>query len=113
MSPKIHVQIFKIAHLYDLLIVEDDPYYFLTFDKPPASFLSMDVDGRVLRLDSMSKVMSAGIRIGFVTGPKPLIDRIALHLQVSSLQCSSLSQAIVFELLNSWGHNGFSNHAKK
>ena len=45
------------------------------------SFLSMDEDGRVLRFDSFSKVLSSGIRLGFMTGPKPLIDRILLHVQ--------------------------------
>lgn len=56
------------------------------------SFLSMDVEGRVIRFDSFSKVLSAGIRIGFVTGPKPLIRNIALHMQASILHASSLSQ---------------------
>lgn len=43
----------------------------------------MDVDGRVLRLDSMSKILSSGIRIGWATGPKALIERINLHTMVS------------------------------
>lgn len=56
------------------------------------SFLSMDVDGRVIRFDSLSKVLSSGIRLGFVTGPKPLLDPITYHMQVSVLHASSLSQ---------------------
>ena len=32
------------------------------------------------------------MRLGFVTGPKPLVERINLHMQVSVLQASSLSQ---------------------
>ena len=36
----------------------------------------MDSDARVLRFDSFSKVLSAGIRVGTVTGPSPLIDRL-------------------------------------
>ena len=43
------------------MIIEDDPYYFISFeDERPPSFLSLDVDGRVLRLDSFSKIISAG-----------------------------------------------------
>ncbi|XP_078533799.1 kynurenine/alpha-aminoadipate aminotransferase, mitochondrial-like isoform X3 [Lissotriton helveticus] len=54
--------IYQIAREYDFLIVEDDPYFYLQFTKPLApSFLSMDVDGRVLRADSMSKVISPGV----------------------------------------------------
>eukprot|EP00061_Rhincodon_typus_P014112 g40934.t1 len=50
----------KIARNYDLLIIEDDPYYFLQFEKPWApSFLSLDMDGRVVRTDSFSKILSS------------------------------------------------------
>uniref|UniRef100_A0A8C4PUH0 Aminoadipate aminotransferase n=1 Tax=Equus asinus asinus TaxID=83772 RepID=A0A8C4PUH0_EQUAS len=64
-------EIYELARKYDFLIIEDDPYYFLQFNKPwVPSFLSMDVDGRVIRADSFSKVLSSGLRIGFITGPK-------------------------------------------
>ena len=36
--------------------------------------------GRVLRFDSFSKIISAGIRIGFVTGPTTLVDAIDKHV---------------------------------
>ncbi|XP_077333331.1 kynurenine/alpha-aminoadipate aminotransferase, mitochondrial isoform X1 [Lithobates pipiens] len=105
------IEIYQIAREYDLIIVEDDPYYFLQFNKPWApSFLSMDVDGRVIRADSMSKVLSSGLRIGFLTGPKPLIERIILHMQVSTLQTSTFTQIITYQLLQKWGVEGFLEH---
>ncbi|KAG8504611.1 Kynurenine/alpha-aminoadipate aminotransferase, mitochondrial [Galemys pyrenaicus] len=83
----------QLARKYDFLIIEDDPYYFLQFNKPWApTFLSMDVDGRVIRADSFSKVLSSGLRIGFITGPKPFIERIILHTQVSSMHPSTFTQ---------------------
>merc|ERR1712213_307604 len=102
-------QIYQTASEYDLLILEDDPYYYLQFtngNRVP-SFYSMDVDGRVLRFDSFSKVLSSGLRLGFVTGPPTLIDRINLHIQASVLHASSLSQVIASELLQRWGLKGF------
>ncbi|KTF79131.1 hypothetical protein cypCar_00031258 [Cyprinus carpio] len=82
-----------LARKYDFLIIEDDPYYFLQFQKPWApTFLSMDVDGRVLRMDSFSKILSSGLRIGFVTGPKPLVDRVVLHIQASTMHTSTFTQ---------------------
>ena len=78
-------------------------------DRPP-SFLSLDTEGRVLRFDSFSKVLSSGIRLGFVTGPPPLIERINLHMQASVLHASSLSQVIAYELLSQWGIQGFMEH---
>jgi len=46
------------------------------------SFLSLDVDGRVVRFDSLSKVMSSGLRLGYVTGPRELLEPIGYHMQV-------------------------------
>lgn len=54
-------EIYSVCSEYDILILEDDPYYFLHFlDENPKSFLSMDVDGRVIRFDSFSKILSSG-----------------------------------------------------
>lgn len=80
-------KIYDIARKHDLIILEDDPYYFLQFGEPVPSYFSMDVDGRVLRFDSLSKIISSGVRIGWVTGPKPLVEKIVLHGQVSKLLC--------------------------
>ena len=70
------------------------------------SFLSMDVDGRVLRFDSFSKLLSSGLRVGFVTGPPALIERIEFHAQASVLHSSGVSQALVAGLFDSWGVAG-------
>lgn len=86
-------EIYEIARDFNLLIFEDDPYYFLQFEEQRTpSFLSLDVDGRVIRFDSLSKVLSSGIRIGYVTGPKALLEPIMFHMQVSVLHASSMSQ---------------------
>ena len=85
-----------------MLILEDDPYYYLQFlhgDRPP-SFLSLDTDGRVLRFDSFSKVLSSGLRLGFISGPQQLVERIQLHMQCSVLHASSMSQVVAHQLLN-------------
>lgn len=104
-------EVYELARQYDMLIIEDDPYYFLQFDKPWApTFLSMDVDGRIIRTDSFSKILSSGLRIGFVTGPKPLVDRVVLHIQASTMHTSTFTQLMVSQLLHSWGQEGFLQH---
>jgi hypothetical protein len=40
------------------------------------TFLSMDVDGRVIRVDSFSKIVAPGSRCGWITGPTPLVTQI-------------------------------------
>lgn len=70
----------------------------------------MDVDGRVLRFDSLSKILSAGLRLGWVTGPKELVDRINMHTMVTNLQVSGVAQALAATLLQKWGLEGFYKH---
>lgn len=107
-------EIYQIAKDFDLIIFEDDPYYFLQFDKERTpSFLSLDTDGRVIRFDSLSKVLSSGIRLGYVTGPRELVEPITYHMQVSVLHASSLSQVLVSELLKQWGQEGFLGHVDR
>lgn len=60
--------------------------------KQPASFLSMDTEGRVIRLDSFSKIMSAGIRLGAVTAHKDIIKHLVIQMENTILHASSLSQ---------------------
>ncbi|XP_037753458.1 kynurenine/alpha-aminoadipate aminotransferase, mitochondrial isoform X1 [Chelonia mydas] len=107
-------EIYQLARQYNFLVIEDDPYYFLQFDKPWApTFLSMDVDGRVIRTDSFSKILSSGLRIGFLTGPKPLIDRVILHIQVSTMHTSTFTQLMIAQLLQQWGEKGFLEHVDR
>ncbi|XP_054846278.1 kynurenine/alpha-aminoadipate aminotransferase, mitochondrial [Eublepharis macularius] len=107
-------EIYQLARQYDFLLIEDDPYYFLQFSKPWApTFLSMDIDGRVIRTDSFSKILSSGLRIGFLTGPKPLIDRVILHIQVSTMHTSTFTQLMISQLLQQWGHKGFFDHVDR
>ncbi|XP_028997727.1 kynurenine/alpha-aminoadipate aminotransferase, mitochondrial isoform X2 [Betta splendens] len=114
LTPERKQQVYELAQQYDMLIIEDDPYYFLQFNKPLApTFLSMDVDGRIIRTDSFSKILSSGLRIGFVTGPKPLVERVVLHIQASTMHTSTFTQLIVSQLLHSWGQEGFLQHIER
>ncbi|XP_043516488.1 kynurenine/alpha-aminoadipate aminotransferase, mitochondrial-like [Frieseomelitta varia] len=85
-------QIYELAETYNFLILEDDPYSFVHFlDKAPATFLELDTKGRVIRLDSISKVISPGLRLGVVTGHKEIIKRLTAHMETTSIHPSSLS----------------------
>ncbi|KAJ7253440.1 PLP-dependent transferase [Mycena rebaudengoi] len=66
--------------------------------------------GLVLRLDSLSKILSAGLRIGFATGPAPLLNALNAHTAISNLQTSSLSQMVTLRLLEGWAYEGFHRH---
>ncbi|XP_012262052.1 kynurenine/alpha-aminoadipate aminotransferase, mitochondrial-like [Athalia rosae] len=107
-------EIYRIACEYDFIILDDDPYHHMYFtDEAPKSFLSLDTEGRVIRLDSFSKVLSSGLRLGFITAASPLVASIELHMQSSHLHASTLSQVIAYKLLKIWGHEGLMNHFKR
>ena len=65
----------------------DDPYYYLYYsDEPrPLSYFCLELElpevGRVIRFDSLSKIVSAGLRMGFVSGPAPLLQAIDLYVR--------------------------------
>ncbi|VVC44502.1 Hypothetical protein CINCED_3A019470 [Cinara cedri] len=104
-------EIYRLACEHNMLILEDDPYYYLHFEKEdPVSFLSMDTEDRVLRSDSFSKIMSSGIRVGFMTGPTALLRRMELQVQTSTIHTSSVMQVMIYKLLSQWGKDGLTSH---
>jgi len=106
-------QIYEIASKYDLIILEDDPYYNLSFtDAPLRSFFSLDVDGRVLRFDSFSKILAGGLRLGWVTGPEALVEKMQQHTQAWSIHASGISQLIALNTLKLMGDAGLETHIK-
>jgi aromatic amino acid aminotransferase I len=121
--------LYAICQKHNVIIIEDEPYYFLQMqpytgpnspDVPPPSshqefldslvpsFLSMDTDGRVMRLDSFSKVISPGSRLGWITASQQLIDIYKRHADTSTQCPSGMAQLVLFKLLEDhWGHAGY------
>ncbi|MBT2727295.1 PLP-dependent aminotransferase family protein [Bacillus sp. ISL-75] len=94
-----------------LPIIEDDVYGDLWFENPPPNPLkSIDYQGLILYIGSMSKTLSPGLRIGWIVGPEPVIDRLADIKMQTDYGSSSLSQFIVAEWLSS---GLYDEHVKK
>jgi aromatic amino acid aminotransferase I len=124
-SPERKKAIYQIAEEYDLIIIEDDPYYFLrtkhshqTVPNPdaidsyisnlPPTFLSLDRSGRVVRLDSTSKILAPGLRAGWVTSSNEIIEKFISYQEVGPLSTSGPTQLMLWNLLDAkWGHRGF------
>lgn len=121
-------KIYKLACKYNFLIIEDEPYYFLQMNKydpkvdatkmkAPTheeflkslvhSFLSIDVEGRVIRLDSASKVLGPGTRVGWIIAQKNLLERYLRLHEVSIQSTSGFTQSLVNGLLQRWGQSGY------
>ena len=63
------------------------------------SYLSVDTDGRVVRLDTFSKTIAPGCRLGWITAQPAIIERILRITESSTQQPSGFVQAMVAELL--------------
>jgi 2-aminoadipate transaminase len=104
-------RILELAVKYKVLIVEDDPYGELYFDESPnacapRSLLSMasEVPGSLDWLafaGSFSKVMSPGLRVGWLIAPPELLAKATMCKQFSDAHTSNLSQAIAANYLAS------------
>ncbi len=104
-----------IANTFDLLVLEDDPYQLIKLEETPLrpTIQSLDTQGRVIRLDSFSKVFAPGLRIGYVSAPADLARLFVLFKQSSNLHTSMLIQEMLAKYLQAIGHESFRRHIQK
>lgn len=117
-------EIYDICCKHNVMILEDDPYGYLQLPKYNAedplknpyqdktitldvfcsellkpSYMTIDTEGRVLRLETFSKVGSPGLRLGFIAANTYLIDRLSNISFMTSRNASGISQSITNNLL--------------
>jgi 2-aminoadipate transaminase len=93
--------VIELAVRHDVLVVEDDPYSALRFEGERLPTLrSMDPDGRVIYVGTLSKVLSPGLRIGFVVADHAILAKINLCKQAADLCSSTLSQRLASVFLD-------------
>src|SRR3954465_769181 len=86
----------QIARERELLVLEDNPYGLLRFDGEPLPTLrSLDGGEYVVYLGTFSKILSAGLRLGWAAAPRPVLAKMNLGKQASDLCSSSLTQHFV------------------
>lgn len=75
----------RLAKQFDFVIFEDDAYYYIDYrssdEEANRSYLALEAQvngdtGRVVRFDSLSKVVSAGMRIGILTAPTAVVAKV-------------------------------------
>ena len=82
-----------------LPLIEDDPYGSLSYrGEPLPKMLTMNPSG-VIYMGSFSKVLTPGIRLGYVVGPTPLIRKLEQAKQAADLHTSQLTQMVVYEAI--------------
>lgn len=88
---------------HDIPVIEDAPYSELWFRAPPPPSLlelSAQVEGvTVIHLGSLSKIMSPGLRIGWLVGPEKIAAMMQEARQAGDLQPNALAQRVAFHYL--------------
>jgi DNA-binding transcriptional MocR family regulator len=135
MSVERRKEIYALCQRYDVIIIEDEPYWNLQFpsasslaeqyrgespspnlftrnynahgrssgfpflDSLVPSYMSIDTDGRVVRLDTFSKTIAPGCRLGWITAQPAVIERILRITETSTQHPSGFVEAMVAEVL--------------
>ena len=100
-------EIYRLCCEYGVMILEDNPYGELRFDGEDIPTLkSMDTEGIVIYTSSFSKVMSAGIRLGFVIAPKPVLDKMAVGKQAVDTHSNLFFQMLIADYMEKYDYDG-------
>ncbi|WP_088014643.1 PLP-dependent aminotransferase family protein [Gottfriedia acidiceleris] len=93
LSKKEKLETLKLAHKYDVYIVEDDYLVDFEYTKKNDPLFANDLYGRVIYLKSFSKIMFPGLRIGIAVLPDSLIETFQQFKTVIDIDSSMISQA--------------------
>ena len=93
-------EVLQICRERGILVVEDNPYGLLYFgEKPPPALRSLDEDG-VVYLGSFSKILSPGLRVGYVLAPPAIREKLVLANESAVLSPATFAQMMVSEYLS-------------
>lgn len=102
MPDKRRQELLSICKKEQLPMIEDDIYRELWLDEiPPSPIKANDKHGHVLYLGSLSKSLSPGLRIGWIVGPEPVIERLSDIKMQTDYGSSSISQRVAAEWFKS------------
>lgn len=96
------VELVERAARFGLPVVEDDPYGELRYrGSPDASLYSLGrkANAPIIRLGSFSKVLSPGLRLGYIAAPRQLISKLVQAKQASDLHTSTIAQMVVHDIV--------------
>jgi 2-aminoadipate transaminase len=91
--------ILELAQDHDFLILEDNPYGYISFEgSMPTPFKGYDKEGRVMYTSTFSKIVSPGMRVGWLAGHRDFIAKMMESKGSISISNSLISQYAAAEL---------------
>lgn len=96
-------RLLEVASCYDILILEDNPYGDLRFAGEDVPTLkSLDTEGRVIYAGSFSKILSPGMRLGYIVAPAEIVSKIELLKQANDVHTPVLTQLMCVEFMKKY-----------
>jgi DNA-binding transcriptional MocR family regulator len=93
-------QVLQVCQERGILIIEDNPYGLLYFEnQPPKALRAFDSEG-VVYLGSFSKILSPGLRVGYVLAPPAIREKLVLANESAILSPATFAQMLVSEYLS-------------
>ena len=90
----------ELANTYHMIVAEDDPYRDLRYRGASLPAIkSFDQEGWVMFLGSFSKIISPGLRVGYIAGDQEIIRKCTVGKQSTDVHTANLNQAIVDQFL--------------
>jgi len=100
MKPERRMRLMLLAAQFGFAIVEDDyDHEFHFTHQPMLPLAAFDGGGQVIYIGSLSKLLSPSLRLGYISAPKALIDRIASEIMVVDRQGDPATETAVAELI--------------
>ncbi|MBR5980272.1 MAG: PLP-dependent aminotransferase family protein [Oscillospiraceae bacterium] len=95
--------VYDLAKKYGLIILEDNPYGELRFaGEEIPTIKSFDEDGIVIYCSSFSKILSAGMRVGYVCAPNTLIQKMVVAKQVEDVHTNMFFQILTHRFIKEY-----------
>ncbi|MBQ7957137.1 MAG: PLP-dependent aminotransferase family protein [Clostridia bacterium] len=111
MSLEKRKKVYELAKKYNVIILEDNPYGDLRVSgEHLPSIKSFDEDGIVIYGGSFSKILSPGIRVGYVIANEQLIAKMTVGKQATDVHTPMLTQLIVYKWMKNYD---FEKHIEK
>ncbi|MBE6842158.1 MAG: PLP-dependent aminotransferase family protein [Ruminococcus sp.] len=106
--------VYELAKKYDFIILEDNPYGDLRFKgEEIPSIKSIDTEGRVIYSGTFSKILAPGLRVGYVSAPAEIIQKIVVCKQVSDVHSNIWAQRVCEAFMKKVNINDHFNMLRK
>ena len=103
MSLEKRKRLLELASEYDVMVLEDNPYGDLRFSGEDVPTLkSLDTEGRVIYAGSFSKILSPGMRLGYIIGPEEICEKTEMLKQVNDVHTPMLTQLMCVEFMKKY-----------